>query len=340
MIELKRLSALVLLCGLFSCENPKKSDAVSNDVGTEAASNDAYIPTEIPDDVTKLIVDLTEGDDYDEGSVLLICQGGPMPMLLGKEEVIDHILEYNKKYKTYNVHQAQTYNTDLFTNNLTFEEITKESKTSIDILHKVITHFKGEGKKVYLYGSSFGFFVIENYIANYGTDHISGAVMGNGRLDMNEVVWKAFSRGEGYAFDDKGINPVPDGEGDEEEGDEEDGPGGPEEEMMLNPDWTEEQKMNLGMNIARMAAGLGQYRHTALLADKDLSKVIVYYGEIDRIVGTLTKDEVKFLTETLAPEKRPKVIKGIGLGHGQKPEEEHEKGNDYTQEIMEGLFSK
>ena len=88
-----------------------------------------------------------------------------------------------------------------------------------------------------------------------------------------------------------------------------------------------------------MAAGLGQYRHTLLLADKDLSKTIFYYGEFDRTVGTLTPDELTFLTQSLPPSKRPVLIKGIGLGHGTKPEEFNERGKDYTLEIMEKLFS-
>ncbi len=345
------ITASILMLGSQSCKEVKKQETNREDTATEASylnTSDGYIPTEVPEDVTELFVDFTDGDVYDNDSVLLICQGGPMPMLLPKKEVVDHISDYHKKYGTYLVHQAQTYNTKLFANQLSFDQITQESKTSVDMLHKVIQHFKQQGKKVYLWGSSFGFFVVENYIANYGTDDITGAFAGNGRLDMNEVVWKGFSLGQTYMFDETAMIPV---------ADEPESEDGPEEEMQEEMkgeevdyeyganapgglDLTPEQMENFTKNITAMAAGLGQYRHTKLLADKDLSKVIFYYGEFDRVVGTLTDDEITFLTQTLAPEKRPELIKGVGLGHGSKPEEEHEAGEDYTLEIMQKLFAK
>ena len=203
-----KLIIFLLVAMLFvACKQIKYQESETTKARKEYRL-EGYVPTTIPEDVTKLYQEVTEGNNYNEDSVLLVCQGGPMPILLPKVGVEDHISSYNKKYRTYLVHQAQTYNPRLFFNKLSFDQITMESRTTVDMLNEVVQHFKQKGKKVYLWGASFGFFVIENYIANYGTEDISGAFLGNGRLDMNEVVWKGFSQGDPYMFDQSATIPI------------------------------------------------------------------------------------------------------------------------------------
>ena len=46
----------------------------------------------------------------------------------------------------------------------------------------------------------------------------------------------------------------------------------------------------------RLQADLGRNRYTTLLAGKDLSKIVYFFGGKDRAVGRLTNAEVQFLT--------------------------------------------
>ena len=263
-------------------------------VTVKARPKTAYVPTVIPADVTKLIKKISAGTQAD--AVLLIAQGGPFPALESASETKGLVGEtLINKYETYLVHQAQTYNPGMNNSDITFEQAKVEAAKSSAMLQKVIEHFKGQNKKVYIWGFSYGFFVIEDLLARYEMK-FDRAFLGGGRFNMPEKVWQTFSKGRniGFEADAVTINQTSD------------------------PDGT----------IAFFSAALGQNRYTELLKDKDLAKnILFYFGGKDRAVGRLDKDELQFLKDkktlhifdekighAISPENYKKIFKFISEG--------------------------
>ena len=115
----------------------------------------AYQPTPLPADVTELY---RVFGDAGADTVWIYEQGGPV-----------HILEDNplRQFRHYpgrdavlfaQVHQTLTIDDDLVSRHreLSFEELQAEVDVSIEILHRVIEHFKAEGKQVVVVGHSYG----------------------------------------------------------------------------------------------------------------------------------------------------------------------------------------
>lgn len=272
---MKKYIILVLLV-VSSC-------SIANEVG--------YVPTVIPNDAEKLFIDLSSRKGAvptNDNVVILYCQGGPSPILDEEFEFANEDLSpfddpWYKTGRVYKVHQAQTFNPNMINFPISFEQAQKEAENSIVILKKVIDHFISKGKKVYLTGGSYGFFVIQHYIYRHGTSDLEGIVMSVGRFDMPEVVWHGFRDGVVILFEDDGIT-------------------------------TRNVVTALPNTIQRLAAGIGKNRYTQLLKEKDLSNVIVYTTDKDSSTGRLDEKEIEFM-ETLPKERRPISIIGRGLDH-------------------------
>ena len=182
-----------------------------------------------------------------------------------------------------NVHQTQTSEPHLFTKtDITFSNAKKYDERSVARLKKVIDYFKMKKKKVYVLGISFGAFMTQELIADYGIDSADGYLIIAGRLDIDEDTWKPFSEGKRttYVYDQNGGYTI-----------------------NISKDNLSTQDRNMN----RLAAGLGFNRYTERLKDeKDLSKITYIYGTHDEQVGPLSKEEIKFLED-----------RNVGIGKNQ-----------------------
>lgn len=208
--------------------------------------------------------------------VIVNTQGGPVNELF-EDEFISVIRNAELQNQLYvNVHQVQTQEPEKFTNQeFSFEQAKSFDKMSVENLQKVISYFKSQGKKVYVLGISFGAFMTQELLAQYGTDIADAYYIMVGRLDINPEMWNAFSEGKNGMFLYKEKN---------------------EFKIKLK-----KQKDNLDRNMSKLAAGLGHNRYTSKLkACKNLSKVTYVFGTTDEQVGSLTEKEIQFLKERKA----------------------------------------
>ena len=208
--------------------------------------------------------------------VIVNTQGGPVNELF-EEEFISVIRNAELENQLYvNVHQIQTQDPKKFIEQeFSFEQAKSFDKTSVKNLHKVIHYFKTQGKQVYVLGISFGAFMTQELLAEYGTDIADAFYIMVGRLDINPKMWNAFSEGKNGMFMYKENN-----------------------DFKIK---IKKQKDILDRNMSKLAAGLGHNRYTSKLKTyKDLSKVTYVFGTTDEQVGSLTEKEVQFLKERKA----------------------------------------
>lgn len=208
--------------------------------------------------------------------VIVNTQGGPVNELF-EEEFISVIRNAELENQLYvNVHQVQTQDPKKFIEQeFSFEQAKSFDKTNVKNLHKVIHYFKTQGKQVYVLGISFGAFMTQELLAEYGPDIADAFYIMVGRLDINPKMWNAFSEGKNGMFMYKENN-----------------------DFKIK---IKKQKDILDRNMSKLAAGLGHNRYTSKLkAYKDLSKVTYVFGTTDEQVGSLTEKEVQFLKERKA----------------------------------------
>lgn len=288
------LIAFVLAFSTTACKNTNNSRIEGNNKTTSIESNEekmgadeekllANIRKSIDENNKKLPNEISQiatvDGDLDNDIVLVNTQGGPMYELdtstvrmmleesVGKTEAI-----------VVNVHQQQTLKPDDFNKKeITLEEAKVYDKKSVDDLAKVVKYFKDEGKTVYVFGMSFGAWMVQDLIANYGTEIADKFFIANGRVDMPEEIWKAFSEG-GSGYFENGVKAIPNLQG-----------------TMEDPKAANDTIEIASRNISKLAAGLGHKRYTELLANTDLSKVFYLHGQKDEAVGRLTNEEVEFL---------------------------------------------
>jgi hypothetical protein len=166
-----------------------------------------------------------------------------------------------------NVIQGHRIDPDiLFKQELAFDDAKKMADISVANLSSLIDHFKSKNKTVYLYGISFGAFVLADLISQDGI-RADGYLVMKGRLDMNDEVWKPRSEGNFASFDK-------------------------DAKTVLTSDRSRSLHYKNSMKIS---AAHGYKRYTELLNGLDLSKVIYVYGKRDVNVGALTQDEIDFL---------------------------------------------
>ncbi len=222
------------------------------------------------------LASLYEGvGDPDAKTVVVYAQGGPVTEL--SEDELREVASASGLEDGYvvAVHQAQTLNPEDFLDaDLDFEQAKAASAETVAMMADVVDFYLAEKRDVYVVGSSFGAFVVQDLLATQG-NLASGYLILTGRLDMPEQVWAAFSQGRAAGFAD-GTEIV---------------------EFEI-----EEAGMGAGTpagdrNMARLAAGLGYKRFTELLDGVDLSNTVYVYGQADEQVGRLTAAEVEFLED-------------------------------------------
>ena len=257
-----------------------------------------YVLTELSASTTDLYHVVEQGHAGSD-TVWLVQQGGPISTLDPKaEDVASYWTDLAEKPMVVNVHQIQTYNPRLFdrTDFEAVQQVQAETDLSVEIMHRVIRHFKDQGKKVVVFSHSFGSFVTARYLALKGPAAADQFVIMAGRLDMTDVLVRDrieklhdHDATTAYNLKEDGITPV----------------------KVETPDgkpFTLNERLELIFQGA-----LGQYRYTSLLADTDLSKVIYAYGTGDQQVGRLTEEEIRFLE---ARNAQVVEVSAMGGGHG------------------------
>ena len=223
----------------------------------------AYKRTKLPDNIKDLYLETgNTGSDI----ALLIVQGGPYEEM---QYTINQFEKWADKLHIIFVKQAQIINPTILPpeNNLTLKDAYYENLISVEILQKTIQNFKKQNKKVLVWGVSYGAWVIQKYIAEYGigADAISIAA---GRLDIEAEIWKEGKMNQ-KAFD-----------------------------VTYKKD--ERIYKEMGFTYTKpssyLLASIDEERYTESLSKKDLSKLVVYqYGKNDGTVGRLSESEINFL---------------------------------------------
>ena len=217
--------------------------------------------------------DVTLHGNMKSDIVIVNTQGGPMMEL--DNDAIKEIIELSKTSNLLyaNVHQAQTKEPEKFKTDITFNEAKKYDDWSVLRLKKVVDFFKKNNKKVYVLGISFGAFMAQELIADYGTKVADGFLIMVGRLNIDDGTWKPYSEGKmtDYIYDQNGNYTI----------------------KLVTENSTVESR-----NIARLAAGLGFNRYTDRLKGiSNLSKIKYVYATHDDRVGKLSDNELKFLKD-------------------------------------------
>jgi hypothetical protein len=153
----KVIKLLILICLLGACK--------MNPITTNTSELN-YPKTILPEDVTKLWV---EDGNSKSDTVLIICQGGPSQELTFVENGKTSY-RYIPNYSSYQIaylHQAQTLNKEIFNykTEFTLEMAEKEVNNTSEILYRTVKYFKSQGKIVIVIGTSYGAYIIPNYLA-------------------------------------------------------------------------------------------------------------------------------------------------------------------------------
>lgn len=164
---------------------------------------------------------------------------------------------------------------------VTAEEAREINHISVAATYVLAEHFQSKGHKVSLYSSSFGSFIVPEMYRRYGDAPFKRVLISVGRLDIPKQIYESFFNGTGGGFESDGTTLRP-----------------------LDPVST----VPLTRTQMRLQADLGQNRYTTLLADKDLSKIVYFFGGKDSAVGRLTDAEISFLTgRTVAVTASPRT---------------------------------
>ena len=153
---------------------------------------------------------------------------------------------------------------------------------SVELLRRVIDHFKAQDKHVVVVGYSYGSFLVARYLALHGPDGGDRYPLMARRLDMpTDFVDGALARML-YHF-----------------------PNAVDPELSDRRPTTDQESIEL-----RMAGATFHDRYTERLSDTDLHKAIYVYATADTVVGRLAEPEVRFLQDNEAT-----VIAGDGANH-------------------------
>ncbi len=285
---MKNTVFILLIVALFySCSND--DDAMMIPPQTSDDTDISAAITKIPKDINKLFE--AKGNPNAK-RVIIYEEGGPSdefdtetfePVTDGDDPGFSQL--FKDDYRVY-VHQALTLNTQLCSRKkLTKKESDIENKVTVEILDRVIKHFKSQGKTVYVIGHSFGGFILTKYIAEKGNRSADKFLIMASRLDMQLVVAENYSNCKPYIFKD-GITPVP-----------------ATDSELLN-------ELKRCPTIASMAGAMVTERFTKTVRARNLSNVVYVYANDDEQTGGLLQNEKNFLKS-----KRVKVVEIPKGGH-------------------------
>ena len=271
------ITFVVLVGALVGCENLTDSDGKTS---CNIPPADEVLCAVKDREITSLytVLDPAAGAPITPGAnVMLLLVGGP---------IFDesYILQHKDRKANLPPGSADTYVRVLvrqehmirFKNDtlpkdrfVTAEEASEINLYSTAITYALAEHFKSRGHKVSLYSSSFGSFIVPEMYRQYGDAPFEKVLISVGRLDIPKEIYESFFNGTGGGFEADGITLRP-----------------------LDP-VSEEP---LTRSQMRLQADLGRNRYTTLLAGKNLSKIVYFFGGKDRAVGRLTDAEISFLT--------------------------------------------
>jgi hypothetical protein len=221
-----------------------------------------YQQTRIPDNPDELY--LETGNKKSE-IVLLIVPGGPFD----KIHYTNGFNDWNNKLHLVFVKQAQMINPTILPpeNNLKIENAYQENLISVEILQRVIKHFKSQNKKVLVWGVSYGAWIIQKYIAEYGIEADAISISA-GRLDLEDKIWKNAKQ----------------------------------DQIVYDISYEKNDRIYTQMELSHtkpqsyLLSSISEERYTETLNSKDLSKFVLYqYGQKDGTVGKLNETEIEFL---------------------------------------------
>ena len=243
-----------------------------------------YRATRLPDDVNELFVVHPAAARPGAETVWIFEQGGPAHEI--SYEVLFPFLSLpgHDDIHLVQVHQTLTLNPRLAARHarLSLANLQAEVDVSVELLRRVIAHFKVQGKRVVVVGHSYGSFLVARYLALHGPDGADRYLLMAGRLDMPREFVDGALAGMLYHFPDA-TDPEPSGR---------------------RPTTAEE-------SIELLIAGATFHdRYTGRLAGTDLRKAIYVFATADTVVGRLSPDEVAFLDG-----KGSTVIAGEGASH-------------------------
>ncbi len=252
----------------------------------------SYPTTILPQDTTQLWVN---DGNMDSDTILIICQGGPSRYLTFVEKgrtSYRYIPNYSNYYVAY-LHQAQTLNKKIFnyTDHFTLEMAQKEVDNTSEILYRALHYFKLRDKTVIVIGTSYGAYIIPNYLSTRPSLADQYVILA-GRIDDDEQILEQHLKGFNGIFEEDGITYLPEDE---------------------NADISEYPESEIKeYRVKQLLKGaIGQPRYSEALADKDLSNVTYFYASNDQHVGALSEPEIAFLES-----KRVKLFK-TNTGHSE-----------------------
>lgn len=267
---------------ISGCEFSKKSTKETIAENTIAEYTEPithnYAPTVLSKDTTKLWI--AEGS-MKKDTVLILGDGGPKNLLdyefNGK--IAMAYLPNFKNYYNVNLHQATTYNREIFNwhHEFTLEMAEKETANTSEMMYRAIKYFKDRDKYVIVVGHSYSAFVIPNYLANYPSLADRYIITG-GRFKADSLQTEYQLKDINTIFEEGGKSlRIPD------------------ENRPPNPNRPKKYfQIRTAKNLLK--AAIGQQDYTQLLKDNtDLSKIIFFYGNKDRNVGVPTSYELDFL---------------------------------------------
>lgn len=289
---------------LVGCNNPTASDG-----GRQlSAAAEQALRTVKARGITSLytVLDPPVGAPFTPGAnVMLLLVGGPIfdenDIVANKGRKVNLPPESTDTYVRVLVRQEHmirfknnTLPTDRF---VTAEEASEINLYSVAITYALGEYFKSLGYKVSLYSSSFGSFIVPEMYRRYGDAPFEKVLISVGRLDIPKAIYESFFNGTGGGFEADGI-------------------------MLRALDPVSE--VPLTRTQMRLQADLGRNRYTSLLANKDLSKIVYFFGGKDRAVGRLTDAEVSFLTGrtvavTASPATTPDQTRSVSVTFPDNP---------------------
>lgn len=255
----------------FSCNFQNKEITIKE----ETEITFSYPKTILPTDTTKLWI---AAGDSSKQIVAIFLQGGPKDELNFAKRGRSswrYLPEFNEYYQIH-LHQSNTLNTDIFRyqGEFTMDMARKEIDNSSEILHRAIQYFKNKGKTVWVFGHSFGAFIIPHYL----TTRLSTAdqyIIVSGRLDDPKNVVDAHTKGFN-GFYEEGITFISDEN---------------------KKDFREynDAAIKYYTGKQKLKAAIGELLYIETLKDIELSNAIYVYSSKDDRVGCLSKKELDFL---------------------------------------------